>query len=98
MNWKRHWMVWLVSMIGALGLVACGGPEDNNNNNNVGTSKATLRVLHMSYDGPAVDVFVDGEKVIDGLAYGVGSAYLSVAAGKHDIKVTETGKTEPALT
>ena len=60
--------------------------------------KAKLRVVHLSYDGPAVDVYVGENKAITALAYGAGSAYLEVDAGKDlAIKVTETGKTEPAL-
>lgn len=72
-----------------------GNTSANENNNSSG--KATLRVLHMSYDAPAVDVYVDGTKVIDGLAYGMGSAYAEVEAGSRAIKVTETGKTEALI-
>ena len=54
---------------------------------------AMVRVLHASPDAPAVDVFVDGNKVgapLANLKFGDLSAYVSVPAGAHDIKVCAT--------
>ena len=63
------------------------------------TDKAKVRVLHMSYDGPAVDVTVNDATppAIKALAYGESSGYAEVPAGKPVLKVTETGKTTPVL-
>ena len=51
---------------------------------------AMVRVLHASPDAPAVDVYVDGEKVgapLAGLEFGDLSEYVSLPAGTYDIKV-----------
>jgi hypothetical protein len=54
---------------------------------------AMVRVLHASPDAPAVDVYVDGEKVgapLAGLEFGDLSEYVSLPAGTYDIKVCAT--------
>lgn len=51
---------------------------------------AMVRVLHGSPDAPAVDVYVDGEKVgapLADLEFGDLSEYVSLPAGTYDIKV-----------
>jgi len=51
---------------------------------------ANVRVLHASPDAPAVDVYVDGEKVgapLAGLEFGDLSEYVALPAGTYDIKV-----------
>ena len=52
---------------------------------------AHVRVIHASPDAPAVDVLVDGSKVLTNVPYKTVSDYLPVAAGMHQIKVTPTG-------
>ena len=52
--------------------------------------KAMVRVLHASPDAPAVDIYVNGDKVGDplaGLAFGDLSAYVALPAGTYDLKV-----------
>ena len=52
--------------------------------------EAHVRVLHASPDAPAVDIYVDGAKVggpLAGLEFGDISAYVSLPAGTHDLKV-----------
>lgn len=52
--------------------------------------EAKVRVLHGSPDAPAVDVYVDGEKVgspLAGLEFGDLSKYVSLAGGTYDLKV-----------
>jgi hypothetical protein len=56
-----------------------------------------LRVLHASPDAPAVDVWVDGTKVLTDVAFKDLSGYLDVPAGAHNIKVVATGTTSPAV-
>lgn len=53
------------------------------------TSKASVRVVHLSADTPAVDVLTqDGSAtVVDNLAYPDATAYLSLAPGSYDLKV-----------
>jgi hypothetical protein len=54
---------------------------------------AYLRVLHLSPDAPAVDVFVDqgDEPVVSELAFPDGTAYLAVPADTYDIDVAPAG-------
>ena len=52
--------------------------------------EARVRVLHGSPDAPAVDVYVDGDKVGDplaGLEFGNISKYVNLPAGTYDLKV-----------
>lgn len=69
----------------ALGATACSddstGPAET----------AQLRVVHGSPDAPAVDVLVDGQPVLTGVAYLGVSNYLSVQAGTRNIKVNAAG-------
>ncbi len=54
-----------------------------------GTAK--VRVVHASPDAPAVDVYLDGNKVLTNVPFFTASDYLDVPAGRHDIQVTPTG-------
>ncbi len=51
--------------------------------------KASVRVVHLSADTPAVDVLTqDGSaKVVEGLAYPDATGYLKLAPGSYDLKV-----------
>ena len=60
-----------------------------------GTAK--VRVVHASPDAPAVDVWVDGNKVLTNVPFFTASDYLDVPAGPHDIKVTPTGDANTAV-
>jgi hypothetical protein len=53
---------------------------------------ARLRVIHLSPDAPAVDVWVNEDAVaVDNLSFGEGTDYLSVDAGTYDFFVSPTG-------
>jgi LPXTG-motif cell wall-anchored protein len=58
---------------------------------------AKVRVVHASPDAPAVDVWVDGSKVLTNVPFFTASDYLDVPAGPHDIKVTPTGDANTAV-
>jgi hypothetical protein len=55
-------------------------------------TNARVRVVHASPDAPAVDIFVNGGKVLENLPYREYSEYLALPAGSYsfDIKVTGT--------
>lgn len=55
-----------------------------------------IRVAQVTPGIAAQDVYVDGSKVLTALAYKQVSAYQSVAAGHHVIKVADTGTTQGA--
>jgi hypothetical protein len=61
--------------------VAGAGAADN----------ARVRVLHASPDAPAVDVYVDGTRVLAGVPFKAASGYLSVPAGSHTFAVRPAG-------
>lgn len=54
-------------------------------------SKAGVRAVHASPDAPAVDVFVDGGKVLGNVEFGDVSGYLELEAGEYNIKVAPAG-------
>jgi hypothetical protein len=54
-------------------------------------------VVHASPDAPAVDVLVDGTKVLENLPFREYSEYLALPAGSHEIRVNVTGTTTTVL-
>src|SRR5687768_7879140 len=89
------------AMLGALALVAlaffaampAGSAEAQ-----AGTGR--VRVMHASPDTPPVDIFVDGQKAVTGLAFPDDTGYVSLPAGSHNVKVFASpsdGSGTPAL-
>ena len=56
------------------------------------SGNAMVRVVHASPDAPAVDVYVDGAKVLTNVPFFTASDYLPLPAGEHRFQVTPTGK------
>ena len=52
---------------------------------------AMVRVAHFAIDAPAVDVFVGGEAVLEGVPFPAISDYLKLEAGSYEIAVAPTG-------
>lgn len=52
---------------------------------------ARVRVVHASPDAPEVDIYVDGEAVVEGLAFPEGTDYLELPGGEYQIQVTAAG-------
>jgi hypothetical protein len=52
---------------------------------------ACVNVVHASPDAPAVDVYVDGEVAIEGLAFGSASGFVALPAGDYNVQVAPTG-------
>ncbi len=88
----------LVAVLG-IGLSAAGCSDDGDGTTfeppeDVMEARETqVRALHLSDDGPAVDLWLDGDRVaaVDGLAFGVGTEYLTIAAGPHTFDITPAG-------
>lgn len=53
---------------------------------------ATVRVVHASPGAPNVDVLVDGQVVVQDLAFGAATDYLPLAGGDHKVQVVPTGQ------
>ncbi|WP_416149806.1 DUF4397 domain-containing protein [Salipaludibacillus sp. HK11] len=68
---------------------------------NQDTSGAKVRVLHASPDAPAVDVYVNKDKIISGMKFKELSEYLPLDEGSYDIKIFAAGskpkKSDPVL-
>src|SRR5215218_7196482 len=57
---------------------------------------ATLRVIHGSPGAPEVDVLLDGQTLLQGLAYGTASSYATMTPEEHRLQVIPTGQTADA--
>jgi hypothetical protein len=66
--------------------------EENDSEDGAGEETATgnLRVAHLSPDAPNVNVNVDGETVLEDVAFGTFSDYLELETGSHDVQITAT--------
>lgn len=76
----------LILVFGLLFFQAC---EDSNGTDpQPETDKAKVRVIHTSYDAPAVDILLNDAEAIADLAYGESSGYATIDAGTANVKVT----------
>jgi hypothetical protein len=58
---------------------------------------ANVRVAHVSPDAPNVDVYVDGDAVLEDVAFGVVSDYLEVPAGDRQVEITAAGDPDTSV-
>ncbi len=56
-----------------------------------------VRVLHLSPDAPAVDVWVDGALAISNLAFEEAAGFLDIPAGRTRVEVVAAGTLGPAV-
>src|SRR5262245_13114492 len=56
---------------------------------------AMLRFVHVIPGASAIDIYTDGQLTISGLDFGAASTYVNVAAGPHQLTVTQSGATTP---
>ncbi|GMB09258.1 uncharacterized protein DUF4397 [Thermolongibacillus altinsuensis] len=59
--------------------------------------EARFRVFHASANTPAIDVYVNGQKILQNLKYKQISQYLKVPMGQHRIDVYPAGQSEPII-
>src|SRR3712207_2341565 len=57
---------------------------------------ATIRIIHASPGAPEVDVLLDGQTLLQGLAYGTASSYATLTPEEHRLQVVPTGQTADA--
>jgi hypothetical protein len=86
-----------ILMVLAAMLFAVGCSEDDNDPVASTPQNSKVRVIHTSYDAPAVDIRVDGAVATANLAYGESSGYAEVPAGTRNVVVTPTGATAPEV-
>jgi len=58
---------------------------------------AMVRVAHLSPDAPAVDVLVNGQKAITGLAFKQVTPYIPLPAAKVRVQVVPSGQMSPVV-
>jgi hypothetical protein len=87
-------------VLAAMALFIVNGCDSDDNSSPMSSSPAPttkIRVIHTSYDAPAVDVAVDGSVAVASLAYGQSSGYAEIPSGTRNIKVTPAGLTQPVV-
>jgi hypothetical protein len=69
------------------------GTDDTGTTDTGAVGTASVRVLHLSPDAPAVDVFVDdgADAAITGLAFGAGTPYVTLPEGQRRFRISPTG-------
>lgn len=58
---------------------------------------ANLRVAHLSPDAPNVDVYVDGDAVLEDVPFRAASDYLDLPAGEYDVMITAAGDADTVV-
>lgn len=53
--------------------------------------ESCVNIIHASPDAPAVDVYVDGTRALENLAFGKASGWVALPAGEHKVQVAPTG-------
>lgn len=81
----------------AMSLTLVGCSEDSDSGVSGTNGNSNIRVIHTSYDAPAVDVSVNGTVAISDLAYGESSGYAQLPSTSTNIKVTPSGAATPVV-
>jgi len=84
----------LLLLMGTLAVVF--GRLDSAQAQDVTDTDATIRVVHASPGAPNVDVLIDGQPVVQNLAFGAATEYLPIPGGDHKVQVTPTGQNADA--
>jgi hypothetical protein len=83
---KRRWAMPLLLVAALVAMLGVSGVSADSH-------EAKVRVVHASPDAPAVDVWVNGQVAISGLAFGEATDYVALAGGDYDVAVTPAGGT-----
>ena len=88
----------LLSMLAlAMFVVGCSDDDDKSPLAPTPAGDSYVRVVHLSPDAPAVDVWVDGSRVLQNVAFSQASSYLTVPSGNHQVQVTPAGVSQPVV-
>jgi hypothetical protein len=61
------------------------------------TTDARARIGHCSPDAPAVDIWIDGARAIENVAFGQIGDYTDLPAGRHEVALSATGDDDPVF-
>ncbi|MFA9414909.1 DUF4397 domain-containing protein [Natrinema sp. HArc-T2] len=92
----------LIGTAGGIALAGCmggsgdemsDGGSENETSDDGGSDEAmaNVRVAHLSPDAPNVDVYVDGDTVLEDVPYRAVSDYLELAPGTYTVMITAAG-------
>jgi len=84
----------MLLLVGTLAVVLGGNRSASAQD--VTETDATLRVVHASPGSPNIDVLVDGQAVVQDLAFGAATEYLPIPGGDHKVQVVPTGQNADA--
>jgi hypothetical protein len=93
---KRYFSMVFVALL-SLTLIACSDDDNKTTAPIVDDGTAKVRVIHMSYDAPAVDVKIDGNVTISNLGYGATSGYAEISEGIRTVQVVPAGASSPVV-
>ncbi len=68
-----------------------------NPSQNQSQQQSYVRAFHASPNAPAVDIYVNDQKLLENVQYKQTSDYIPVMAGSYRIKITPAGKSETVL-
>jgi hypothetical protein len=74
------------------GFFGAGAARAAQNNPGSPGSAATVRFVQASPGAPDVDVIVQGKRIVEGLAFGKASDYVSIASGKQQVQIVPAGQ------
>lgn len=80
-------MALVVSIIASMGTVAASSHTGDGEME----AQGELRVVHASPDAPNVDVYVDGNAILEDVPFGAFSSYNELEVGEYDIQITAAG-------
>ena len=63
----------------------------------MGSGTASVRVAHLSPNAPNVDVYVDGDAVLEDVPFTTVSGYLDVPAGEREVEITAAGDPDTSV-
>ena len=86
-RWPRRLGLIAIALVMAVILVAPAAAQSDD--------VAQARFLHALPGAGPVDVYLDGQLTLTGLAFGAPSLYVQLPAGEHAVTVTQTGVTTP---
>jgi hypothetical protein len=81
----------------AFAALFAGCSDDDDNGTNPSMDKSNVRVIHLSYDAPVVDVWVNEAVAIEDLAFGESSGYAELNAGSTRVQVSPANATSPIV-
>ena len=89
---KKFKLLTLISLVGFLAAAGLTGCDDDDD-----PVKPQLRVLHMSYDAPAVNILIDNQIAAPNLTYPESSGYAKTKEGTRNITVVPNGGSTPVI-